>query len=503
MPTTTIINSEDIQSPRILIIDDNPRIHRDFELVLLEELENSELDADEQRVYGLKSTAKIPKPAYVLDHAHSGLEGIEKVKQGMVEGRPYQMAFVDIRMPGLDGVETIMQIWQVDPRMQMVICTAYADYSQEDLIRKLGQTDKLLVLKKPFDSIEVTQLARTLTEKWYLARQAALKLEQMELLVSQRTQKILDLQQQESRKLHPSESSDSFSPVSVSDSSEEKSTDKKLPLILLIENNGDVSLRIKKILGNEYELIEVNGGQEGLKKAQELVPDLIISGIFPPQIDGIEICRKLKTTPLTSHIPVILIAAQDAKDHQLKAVEAGADDYHIRPINFSALKARVENLLESRRKSRANFHQGINLEPRELAVSQADAQFLQRAIAVIEQNMSDFEFDVDALAQHVAVSRRQLFRKLKAVIDTTPNAFIRSVRLKRAAQLLLESEMTVTEITFAVGFMDVKHFRNLFKEQFGALPSEYLKNPLHFRQIKERTHIVCKPSSPNKPWFDS
>ncbi|MDB6021457.1 MAG: ATP-binding region ATPase domain protein, partial [Pedosphaera sp.] len=129
---------------------------------------------------------------------------------------------------------------------------------------------------------------------------------------------------------------------------------------------------------------------------------------------------------------------------------------------------------ESRRRLRASFHQGITLQPRELAVNQADAQFLKRALAVIEKNLSDFEFDVDALAQNVAVSRRQLFRKLKAVTDMTPKAFIRSVRLKRAAQLLLESEMTVTEITFAVGFLDVKHFRTLFKERFGALPSEYV-----------------------------
>ena len=178
-------NSENGQLPRILIIDDNPRIHRDFELVLCEESGNSELDSDERRIYGLTIGTNIKKPVYALEHAHSGDEGIEIVKRGLAEKQYYHLAFVDIRMPGLDGVETIARIWQIDPRIQIVICTAYADYSQEDLILKLGQTDKLLVLKKPFDNIEVTQLAMTLTAKWLLARQAALKLEHLELLVSQ------------------------------------------------------------------------------------------------------------------------------------------------------------------------------------------------------------------------------------------------------------------------------------------------------------------------------
>src|SRR5258708_3030420 len=192
--TTPVTSQDGSRTSRILIIDDNPHIHRDFELVLLEQSENAELDADEQRLYGAKAGATFQKPTYILDHAHSGAEGIEKVKQGIAEARFYQLALVDIRMPGLDGVETINRIWQIDSKIQMVICTAYADYSQEDLFRRLGRTDKLLVLKKPFDAIEVTQLARTLTEKWYLAAQAALKLEQMELLVAQRTQRVLALQ---------------------------------------------------------------------------------------------------------------------------------------------------------------------------------------------------------------------------------------------------------------------------------------------------------------------
>ena len=190
-------NREHSSTPRILIVDDNPSIHRDFELVLLDNLEPPGLEADERRMYGPAAQASFSKPACSLDHALSGLEGIEKVRQALAEDRPYQLAFVDIRLHGIDGVETIARVWRMDPRIQIVICTACADYSWKDLARRLGRTDKLFLLKKPFDNIEVSLLASTLAEKWFLARQAALKLEQMELLVAQRTQKVLALQRLE------------------------------------------------------------------------------------------------------------------------------------------------------------------------------------------------------------------------------------------------------------------------------------------------------------------
>ena len=523
----------------MLIVDDNPRIHRDFELVLLEELENPELDADEQRLYGLTARGRPPRLVYLLDHASSGMEGIGKVNQSLTDNQPYQLAFVDIRMPGLNGVETIEQMWQADPRLQVVICTAYADYSQEDLAARLGHTDKLLVLKKPFDNIEVTQLARTLTKKWHLARQAALKLEQMELLVSQRTQRLLEMQSHEVRRLRELDQSklkflshlaqELRAPLSLIAGSleqmpaggkmapaqqellrrqveqlsslvgqlsaghgldgetipaarpppelaKENADEVKLPLVLLIESNPDLAVYVRQLLGHDYKIEEAADDRDGREKARDLVPDIIIADIFPPPVDGVRLCREVKAAQLTSHIPVILLNTSDVENCQLQALEAGADDYIPKAFNLSLLKVRVDNLLASRRNLRARFHQQSVLQPRDLAVNQADALFLQRILTAIGQNLSDFEFDVEALARSVAVSRRQLFRKLKAVVDLSPKALIRSVRLKRAGQLLLESEMTVTEITFAVGFQDVKHFRTLFKEQFGVLPSEYIKS---------------------------
>ena len=463
-------NQEHSNTPRILIIDDNPSIHRDFELVLLDNARNPDLEADERRMYGDPARQPISKPAYILDHALSGLEGLEKVRQALAEERPYRVAFVDIRMPGIDGVETISRVWQVDPAIQIVICTAYADYSWEDLAQRLGPTDKLLLLKKPFDNIEVTLLASTLTEKWFLAKQAALKLEQMELLVAQRTQKVLALQRLESPRPH-----EYSPPPTTSDGTPDG---KELPLLLLVEGDAEVCRSLGQSLEADYRVIEAKDGEQGLRQAQETVPDIIITASRLPRLDGIGLCRRLKSDQLASHIPVILLAAKGLEDSQIKALEAGADDFLAEPFSLPLLKARLDNLLRSRRKLHEHLSQELSLLPRELAANQVDAEFLRRTIDIIEGHLSDFEFDVVALAQKMAVSRRQLFRKLKAVTGCTPNVFIRTLRLKRAAQLLGETPMTVTEITYAVGFSDLKHFRAVFREQFGVLPGEYTRKTL-------------------------
>ncbi len=455
-------------APRILIVDDNLNIHRDFDLVLLDNLDNPELDADERRMYGPAAEASITKPACTLDHALSGLEGIERVREALAQDRPYQVAFVDIRMPGIDGVETIERVWQIDPRIQIVICTAYADYSWEDLARRLGPTDKLLLLKKPFDNIEVTLLASTLTQKWFLARQAALKLEQMELLVARRTQKVLALQRLES-----SVKAQDDSPLPATPDGAPAGKD--LPLLLLVAGDDEAGRPIVKGLEADYRVIEAKDGEQGLRQAQETVPDIIVMAGSLPRLDGIGLCRRLKSDELASHIPVILLATGSAEDSQVSALEAGADDFLAKPCSLPLLKARVANLLRSRGKLHEHDSQELALLPRELAANQLDAEFLRRTIDIVERQLADFEFDVAALAQKMAVSRRQLFRKLKAVTGSTPHVIIRSLRLKRAAQLLEETAMTVTEITYAVGFSDLKHFRTVFREQFGVLPGEYAR----------------------------
>lgn len=453
-----------MSTPRLLIIDDNPSIHRDFDLVLLDTDQNAALEADEARMFGQASQPAPRKPAYTLDHASSGLDGLARVQQALAEERPYQVAFVDIRMPGIDGVETIQRIWQLDPRLQIVICTAFADYSWADLTRRLGQTDKLLVLKKPFDNIEVTLLASTLTEKWYLARRAALKLEQMELLVARRTQRVLELQGH-----HLQSGPLEYSPAPQADL---ERSNHEVAQVLVVAAEAELRRQIRERLPADCQVLEASDREAALRESQEAVPNLVVATLA---MDGLGLCRRLKAAELTSHIPVILLAPPDVSGAQLDALEAGADECLELPFQPLLLQARVEKLLRSGRQLQGLFDQELSLQSRALASHQVDAEFLRRAMDTVEAHMSDFEFNVDVMAQKLAVSRRQLFRKLKALTGNTPNAFLRGMRLKHAARLLQESPMTVTEVTYAVGFADLKHFRTVFREQFGVLPTEYAK----------------------------
>ncbi|MGA1867670.1 MAG: response regulator [bacterium] len=181
---------EDIHK-RIIIIDDNVNIHKDFETILTTKPDTSDLDQLEAELFGDTLVTRKPIKTYELSFASQGEEGLEIVKKALNEGRPFNLAFVDMRMPpGWDGLETIEHIWQIDPNIQVVICTAYSDHSWTEITEQLGDTDNLLILKKPFDSIEVAQLASALTGKWELARKAALKLQELEEMVDQRTKEL-------------------------------------------------------------------------------------------------------------------------------------------------------------------------------------------------------------------------------------------------------------------------------------------------------------------------
>ncbi|MHC4507457.1 MAG: ATP-binding protein [Planctomycetota bacterium] len=207
--------SQNAITHRILVIDDNPSIHKDFQTILLEEEESTSLSSLRSEVFGDNSSQPANKSIYELDFASQGKEGSEKVRQACSENHPYELAFVDMRMPpGWDGLKTIEHIWKIDPNVQVVICTAYSDYSWGEISERLGRSENLLILKKPFDSAEVAQLASALTEKWILARQASLKTEQLEQMVQERTheltQEIVERREAEQRQAELIEKVDSI-----------------------------------------------------------------------------------------------------------------------------------------------------------------------------------------------------------------------------------------------------------------------------------------------------
>lgn len=194
-----MIATRRLTSHRILVIDDNEEIHKDFEKILAAEV-HSGLDELEDTLFDNPTAEDAPRTEFEMDSAYQGLDGLTKVENAHADNRPYAMAFVDMRMPpGWDGLETIAQIWRVDPEIQIVICTAYSDYTWESMIERLGNTDKLLILKKPFDNIEVQQLVAALTVKWDLAKQAKLRMNQLEDMVAERTRELEKANEHKSR----------------------------------------------------------------------------------------------------------------------------------------------------------------------------------------------------------------------------------------------------------------------------------------------------------------
>ncbi len=245
------------------------------------------------------------------------------------------------------------------------------------------------------------------------------------------------------------------------------------PLLLIVEDNDDMCQYISGILQNDFEIITAAEGQSGFAKAAEHVPDLVISDVMMPVMDGFDLCKQLKSDERTSHIPVILLTARSTSESKLEGLELGADDYLVKPFNAAELMTRSHNLIEQRRLLRQRFSNNINTSITEIAVTSADEQFLQRAINIIQNNIENENINIEWYSRQVGLSHSQLHRKLHALTGMSTSAFIRSVRLKRAVQLLEAKSGTIAEIAFATGFGTVDYFRKCFKKQFGVAPSNF------------------------------
>ncbi len=250
------------------------------------------------------------------------------------------------------------------------------------------------------------------------------------------------------------------------------------PIILIVEDNADVLAYVRSCLTSAYAVSEARDGAEGFVAASQLIPDLVISDVMMPKMDGYELCSRLKRDEKTSHIPVILLTAKAAMEDKIGGLETGADDYLVKPFDAGELLVRVRNLIELRRKLREKFGKElVALKPDEVKVTPIEDAFIRKVLDAIEAKLGDENFNVEDLSAAVGMSYTQLHRKLKAITNQSAAQFIRTIRLKRAMDLLLQGAGTVSEIAYSVGFGSPAYFTKCFQDEFGTSPSDVRKQP--------------------------
>lgn len=246
-----------------------------------------------------------------------------------------------------------------------------------------------------------------------------------------------------------------------------------LPTLLIVEDNADVRKYFMMILENQYSIIEAKDGEEGLNKSFEQIPDLIISDIMMPKLDGFQLCNKIKTDSRTSHIPIIMLTAKATMKDKINGLEIGADDYIMKPFEASELKARIKNLLQQRKRLHEHFQKHGLFEIEEQNITSLDQKFIQNSIEVINNNLSNTNLGVELLASNLAISKWVLNKKLSALTGDTPAELIKRIRLSKAAKLIEHSTGNISEIALEVGFTNPAYFAECFKKQFGLSPSQY------------------------------
>lgn len=251
-------------------------------------------------------------------------------------------------------------------------------------------------------------------------------------------------------------------------------------IILIVEDNKDVREYIREILNKDYCVEEAINGEQGVRKAEMIIPDLIISDIMMPRMDGNQLTRIIKNEEITSHIPIILLTAKCEQESRIEGLETGADDYLTKPFDTKELKVRINNLIENRRKLQEKFkHDGLTPSKYIKHFGRLDQNFIDKINKVINQHLSEEEFSIENLGQELNLSRSQVHRKLTALTGKSPSLYMRSLRLAKARELILDQKGNISEIAYSVGFASPAYFTRCFKEEFGMPPSE-----LNFNNVK-------------------
>lgn len=274
----------------------------------------------------------------------------------------------------------------------------------------------------------------------------------------------------------------------VNQHSLEIDTASKKETVLLVDDNEDIRKYLRSLLKDDYKIIEADNGVSGLAIAKNEQPDIIVSDIMMPEMDGITFCHEIKSQIVTSHIPIILLTARTSVVYEVSGLETGADDYVTKPFNPVIMKTRIHNILENRRKLRGYFLNRVRFEPDKQEIADGnnmDEAFIEKAIKLVADNLSNESFGVDVLVSELYMSQSTLYRKIKSLTGLSITGFIRSVRLKKAAQMILNENVKLSQVAYEVGFNDYKHFRLSFQQQFGCLPSDYKAEMLENMKKRE------------------
>ena len=263
--------------------------------------------------------------------------------------------------------------------------------------------------------------------------------------------------------------------VHIADKTVDDSAERtKKPVILLVEDNEDLRFYLKDNLKHSFTIIEAVNGKEGWQKALALHPNLVVSDVTMPEMNGIELCKKIRSDDRTSHIPIILLTALTEEDDQLAGLTNGANDYISKPFNFEILLSKINGLLSMQQNFKKTYQKQMGINIQEMTIVSEDEKFLKNTFDCIEKNITNYNFSVEELSRQMALSRVSLYKRLLALTGKTPVDCIRTVRLKKAVQLLEKSQLSIASIAYEVGFNNPTYFSKVFKDEYGIVPSEYV-----------------------------
>lgn len=250
----------------------------------------------------------------------------------------------------------------------------------------------------------------------------------------------------------------------------------KLPLVLIVEDNKELRVHLTNDLKDSFQVKEAVNGEEGLKMIEKYHPDIVISDVMMPKMDGFEMCRLMKTDLETSHIPIILLTARTLEEDQIEGYENGADGYLSKPFSINVLRSRIHNLLAAKNRLRQRFSEIGGIFPSsEVTTNNIDEAFLEKATRIVMKNISDLDFKQEDLLRDMHLGRSQFYRKINALTGNNPSHFIRTIRLRYASDLLLRNEYSIKEITYMAGFNSTAYFSKTFRELFDLTPSQYIE----------------------------